>query len=130
MRAVHAGQYDKAGQPYHLHPEAVAAMCADEEAKVVALLHDVVEDTSATPDALAAAFSPEIAGHVCTLTHAKDEDYFAYIRRVKRDPVAAKVKAADLRHNLDLTRLPAVGLADVLRAGKYVEALKILLSDD
>lgn len=127
MYAAHAGQIDKAGQPYYLHPLAVSEMCVSPTAKIIALLHDVIEDTAITVSDISDRFGPEIARYVDAVTHRTGEGYFDYIRRVKSDPIAAEVKIADLRHNLNLTRLPRIGLDDVLRAEKYIAALKLLL---
>lgn len=73
--------------------------------KAVAYLHDVLEDTSVTVDELRNMFPNEIVDGVITLTHRKDESYFEYISRVSTSKLAKKVKAADLLHNLDITRI-------------------------
>ena len=101
---AHAGQVDKAGVPYILHPAAVAAAVAEygETAMVVALLHDVVEDTDTTIETIRDRFGPEVAGPVDLLTkpEGSDLDYDTYLDRICADPIAATVKLADMRHNM------------------------------
>ena len=116
---AHQGQTDKAGRDYILHPRAVAARMETEEEKTVALLHDVLEDTFVTEATLRNLFGDAVTDAVVTLTHREGEDYEAYIRRIGDHPLALRVKLADLRHNMDLTRLPEVTEADLRRAEKY-----------
>ena len=125
---AHRGQVDKAGKAYILHPRAVAAQVEGEEAKAAALLHDVLEDTDITEDTLRNLFGDRITDTVCTLTHRKGESYEAYICRIGDDPPAARIKLADLRHNLDLSRLPRVTQRDLLRAEKYRRSTAYLLT--
>lgn len=101
---AHQGQFDPCGMPYVFHPFHLAEQMDDEAAVCVALLHDVVEDTPVTLEALAAQFPPEVVEAVRCLTHGDDEDYEAYLARVKANPLALKVKRADLKHNMDETR--------------------------
>ena len=103
---AHAGQTDKAGMPYIFHPFHVAEQMTDEISVCVALLHDVVEDTAVTFGELEKQFPWEVADAVKLLTREEGEDYFEYIAKIKADPVAMAVKIADLKHNLDLSRLP------------------------
>ena len=125
---AHAGQVDKAGKPYILHPIAVASMQDTEEGFIVGMLHDVVEDTYVTlPDLLNQGFSHEIVEAVELLTHAKDEDYMTYVKRIKGNKLATKVKLADLKHNSDLSRLPVVREKDIRRVEvKYKPAIEFL----
>lgn len=125
---AHAGQVDKAGKPYILHPIAVASMQDTEEGFIVGMLHDVVEDTYVTlPDLLKQGFSHEIVEAVELLTHAKDEDYMTYVKRIKGNKLAEKVKLADLKHNSDLSRLPVVREKDIRRVEvKYKPAIEFL----
>lgn len=105
---AHAGQTDKAGLPYIEHPKAVAARLddSDVDGRVVALLHDVVEDTPVTLDDLAAAgASDDVIEALNALTHLPDEPRLDYIERVWRIPLARRVKAADLSENGDPARL-------------------------
>ena len=96
---AHAGQTDKAGQPHIGHPIHVAEAMETEDATVVALLHDVVEDSNWTLDDLAKeGFTGEQVEAVAALTHDPGVTYFEYIRSIKQDPLATAVKIADLRH--------------------------------
>lgn len=95
---AHLGQTDKAGAPYILHPMRVAMHCETEEEKIVALLHDVVEDTSVTFEELKAeGFSDEVLTALKCLTRTEDEEYETFIRRVATNPLAIKVKIQDLK---------------------------------
>lgn len=126
-RKVHAGQTDKAGQPYIEHVLAVAERMDTEEAVCTAVLHDVLEDGGLVADDLRAAGMPEpVVEAVALLTHDPAVDYYDYIREVAANPLAAKVKHADLEHNADITRLPRPTSIDMKRRSKYIEALSIL----
>ena len=119
----HAGQVDKGGEPYYLHPFAVADAVDGELAKTVAYLHDVVEDTDATLEWLEGqGFSAEVVEAVDAITRREDEEYFDYIERVGRNEVASAVKAADLKHNLDPSRK---GATPQMRE-RYERALSML----
>ena len=123
---AHQGQTDKAGRDYLLHPLAVAARMETEEEKTVALLHDVLEDTFVTEATIRNLFGPEIAGAVSAMTHRPEESYEDYIRRLGENPLARKVKLEDLRHNMDLSRLPVVTDQDLQRVEKYRRAFRFL----
>ena len=128
----HKGQTDKAGAPYFLHPISVALRVTTESEKITALLHDIIEDTELTLSDLRNfdfAFSDEVIEAVKAITKDPNEDYFEYIYRVKKNPIATAVKIADLKHNLDLSRLSEVTDKDRRRAAKYRKALKILVSE-
>ena len=127
---AHANQVDKAGKPYLHHPLAVADGVESEEAKVVALLHDIAEDTSITLDSLRALFGDTIADALTCLTHREGESYDEYVRRAAANPLARKVKMADLTHNMDLSRLPVVTDWDRERVKKYQRAMAYLKSVD
>lgn len=124
---AHRGQVDKAGRPYILHPMAVANMVTTEQEKVVALLHDVIEDVNITAGFIRDVFGEEIAIAVKVLTHDPSESYTAYIRRIKEHPLAKVVKLADLSHNLQVERLPQITERDKARIHKYQRARKLLL---
>lgn len=124
--AKHSGQFDKAGVTYFEHPKEVANRVDGEEAKIVALLHDTVEDTDATVEEIRGMFGDEIADAVAVITHGKEEPYFDYIERVKKNELARKVKLADLSHNMELSRLPVVTERDLKRLEKYKKAVEIL----
>lgn len=126
MRA-HRGQRDKAGEDYIKHPLYIAEQMDDEDSTVVALLHDVVEDSDITFDELCAhGFSVRVIDALKLLTHDDGEDYFSYIARVRENPLAAKVKLADLRHNSDWTRLPDISENDRTRLEKYRRSIGML----
>jgi len=128
--AAHAGQVDKAGQPYIDHPIRVAAHFSDETLGVIALLHDVVEDTPVTLERIAQEFGPDVAAEVEALTRREGESYAEFIRRVAQRPLARRVKIADLQDNLDLSRLPSLSERDWERVRRYREALAVLQSQD
>lgn len=133
----HAGQKDKAGLPYIFHPYHLAEQMGDDEYAVcTALLHDVVEDTGMTfSDLEREGFPGEVISALKCLTHEDGVPYLgAYIEGIKADPIARKVKLADLRHNSDPTRLPPAKDAAELRRReermeKYAKAIAFLESD-
>lgn len=128
---AHAGQTDKCGLPYVCHPLHVAESMEDEVTCTAALLHDVVEDTDVTFEDLAEmGFTPEVLRIVRLLTHDPEVPYMDYVRRIKEDPQAVKVKLSDLRHNSDLTRIDHVAQRDLDRVKKYKAAMELLLSKD
>lgn len=102
---AHEGQYDRSGIPYIFHPFHVAEEMTDEISTCAALLHDVVEDTDISMEELEKLFPKEVTDAVELLTHEPDTDYYAYVHRLKSNPVAKAVKWADLRHNMDESRL-------------------------
>ena len=103
---AHEGQKDKDGQPYILHPLRVMHAVEGVEAQIVAVLHDVVEDTSVTlEDLRAAGFSETILAGVRCVTHGKNESYADYVVRCKTNPLGRQVKLADLEDNSRLARL-------------------------
>lgn len=124
---AHEEQFDKAGRPYIEHPTHVAPSVKGEEAKAVAWLHDVVEDTSLTFDDLAAmGIKDAVIDALQLLTHDETVSYFDYVRELKQNPLAKMVKQADLEHNSDLSRLENVTEEDKRRAEKYRQAMQIL----
>lgn len=127
---AHKEQADKGGEPYYLHPFHVASNCKTEKQKIVALLHDVVEDNDRYSfDYFSElGFSPDIVEALDAITHRKDENYEEYIERVKANELARVVKIQDLRHNLDLTRLKVITEKDLARVKKYKHCLKSLNS--
>ena len=129
---AHHGQTDKSGVPYVFHPLHLAESMDDEISCCAALLHDVVEDTSVSLEELARHFPAEVVEAVALLTHEEDVDYFDYVRRIKGNPIAKKVKLADLAHNSDASRFAGVpvpeGQIGRLRS-KYTKAKAILLED-
>ena len=105
-KLAHKGQKDKAGIDYFTHPEAVAAMLETPEEKVVGYLHDTVEDTDVTVEEIRTVFGDEIADAVALMTHADGVPYMDYVKEIGKNPLARKVKLADLTHNMDISRIP------------------------
>jgi (p)ppGpp synthase/HD superfamily hydrolase len=126
---AHAGQTDKAGQPYLTHPVAVAGKVRTPEEKITALLHDVLEDTFVLPETIGNLFGAEILAAVQAVTKREDEDYMDFVARAKRNPIARAVKLADLEHNMDLSRIPNPTEKDLARAEKYRRAKAFLAED-
>jgi len=123
---AHHGQLDKSGVPYVYHPIHLAEQMQTEEECIVALLHDVVEDTNITFEQLEKEFSETVIQALRLLTHDDSVDYMDYVRNLKDNPIAKNVKLADLHHNSDVTRLDEISEKDKLRNKKYSEAIKIL----
>lgn len=123
---AHLNQVDKSGVPYIYHPIHLAEQMETEDECIVALLHDVVEDTEITFEQLDKDFSSTIIEALKLLTHDKEVDYFEYINNIKNNPIAKKVKLADLKHNSDITRLEKVTKKDEERREKYRRAIDIL----
>jgi (p)ppGpp synthase/HD superfamily hydrolase len=117
----HAGKKRRNGNPYIIHPIRVSQEVKSDTEKVIALLHDVLEDSDATPKEIEDLFGTEIAAAVCILTHCKEEDYARYIERIKTNPMATTVKIADIADNLgDSPTSKAIT--------KYAEALDMLVN--
>ena len=118
----HAGQFDRGGNPYILHPLKVMYYLKsnDEELQCIALAHDLVEDTDTTYDELRSmGFTNRVIDGIAALTKLPGESYDQYKERVKANPDAIKVKMADLRHNTDIRRLKGVTEKDLARVEKY-----------
>ena len=127
---AHAGQKDRAGAPYILHPIRLMIQMDSENAMMAAVLHDVVENSVWTLDDLRKeGFSNEVLNAVDSLTHKdkEEEDYWDYIQRAKSDPIAIKVKLADLEDNLNPDRLNEVTEKDEKRFDRYRKAQEMLL---
>ena len=124
---AHKHQRDKSGLPYVFHPIHLAEQMDDEYSTVTALLHDVVEDTDYTPEDLRRMGYPEpVLEALHLLTHDDAVPYMDYVVAIKSNPIARKVKLADLRHNSDLTRLDVINEKALKRVQKYQEAIKFL----
>ena len=124
---AHKDQLDKSGMPYVFHPFHLAEQMTDEDTTVVALLHDLIEDTEYTLDDLRAlGFSEKIIEAIGLMTHAEDVPYMEYVAEIKKNPIARAVKLADLRHNSDMSRLSSVSERDIKRAEKYKAAIELL----
>ena len=128
---AHKGQFDKAGRDYIEHPLRVMEMGKTEEEKIVGVLHDVVEDTPWTFEALEAeGFAPEIiAALKCVTKVSENENYDDFIERVKKNPLAVAVKINDLSDNMDIRRLPYLSDKDIKRLKKYLKAYKKLTGE-
>ena len=126
---AHHGQLDYNGVPYIFHPIHLAESMDDEFSCCVALLHDVVEDTDVTLEELKTIFPAEVTDAVALMTHNDSTDYFDYVRAIKANPIAKKVKLADLAHNSDQTRCIGSDLSEERKGKwrvKYEKATKIL----
>ncbi len=123
---AHMNQFDKAGVPYIYHPIHLAEQMETETECIVALLHDVVEDTDITFKDLEKEFPKDSIEALKLLTHDKKVDYMEYIKAIKKNDIAKKVKIADLIHNSDETRLENITIKDISRKEKYKKALDIL----
>ena len=128
---AHKNQVDKSGMPYVFHPFHVAEQMKDEVTTIVALLHDVVEDTDYTLDDIAAmGFGQDVVEALTLMTHDKNVPYLDYVAKIKDNPVARAVKLADLAHNSDPTRLDVIDEKAKERLDKYQKAIAILKSND
>ena len=132
---MHTNQKDKGGEDYLKHPLHLAYKCKarghSNDVQIVAVLHDVIEDSCYTfEDLEAAGFSKDIIDALKLLTHDKDEDYFEYISKIKENDIARKVKIEDLLHNSDIRRIPPEKIGDAEKIMKmfvkYSTALNML----
>lgn len=135
---AHRGQRDKAGAPYILHPLRVMLALDRTVDRTVGVLHDVVEDggTDWTFERLAAeGFAADVIDALRLVTKRPEDQgddldtYLRFVRRTLANPIARRVKIADIRDNLDVTRMPEVTERDRLRLNRYLEALKILQTE-
>ena len=125
---VHRGQTDRNGRPYILHPLHIMLQMDDEAEMIAAVLHDTIEDSEMTLEELREeGFSGEVLTAVELLTHDKESTpYEDYVRRLKPNPMARKIKMADLKHNMDIRRMDRVQESDLARLQKYHRAWRIL----
>jgi (p)ppGpp synthase/HD superfamily hydrolase len=121
---AHIGQVDKAGDPYILHPLRVMLAMRTETEQIAAVLHDVVEDSDWTLEALRLkGFPAQVIAAVDHLTRRKEEKtYEAFIRRAGQHPIARRVKLADLQDNMDIRRIRQLKDKDIKRLKKYHQA--------
>ncbi len=125
----HKGQVDKAGKPYFLHPMTVALNCNNDDEKVVALLHDILEDTEITVEELIEKGIPErLCRSIVVITKKENDSYEKYVDRVAKDPIAIAVKIKDLEHNMDVSRLQDPTQKDYDRIEKYRKVHSKLLN--
>ena len=131
---AHEGQVDKGGEPYVFHPIRMALSLNSREERIVALLHDVVEDCPGwTFERIASfGFGPEIIEALNAVTKdpqadlADEGEYMAFVRRAAADPIGRSVKLADLRDNCDLRRIPEPTEGDLARIDKYQRAIELI----
>lgn len=124
---AHAGQTDKSGVPYIFHPWHLAESMPDEASTIAALLHDVAEDTTLTLEDLAKqGFGTAVMQALRLLTHDKTVAYMDYIRALQDDPIARRVKLADLAHNSDTSRLDILPQGAAHKLALYKEATALL----
>ncbi len=126
--ARHKGQTDKSGKAYFLHPMRVAMKCTRDEEKIVAMLHDVIEDCGVTPEyLLAEGFPQEIVDAILSVTKQENENYTEFVARAKQNPIGRIVKIHDIEDNLDITRLSSIDKKICQRCNKYLAAREYLL---
>lgn len=124
---AHMGQLDKGGNPYILHPVRVMLGCKNLDEKIVAMLHDTLEDSDLTAnDLLNEGFPKNMVDAVVCLTRDKNQDYLEHIKIVATNPLATAVKLSDLADNMDLNRLPGLTQKDFQRLERYLRAKLIL----
>ncbi|MFN7989769.1 MAG: HD domain-containing protein [Thermoanaerobaculia bacterium] len=124
---AHSGEVDKAGQPYILHPLRVMLRLATPEERIVAVLHDVLEDTTITREELRAeGFGEAVIEALDSVTKRVGEDYEPFVRRAAGNPIGRRVKLADLADNTDRSRLPNPTSEDEARFAKYERAMEVI----
>lgn len=128
---AHRGSVDKSGVPYILHPLRLMSRMTTDAERMIAVLHDVVEDTNWTLDALRAeGFSEDILSALDCLTRREGETYEAFIARASANPLARRVKIADLEDNMDIRRLSRLADKDVGRLRRYLQAWQFIAGVD
>ena len=126
---AHAGQLDKAGKPYILHPLRLMLKFQNKQEQVVAVLHDTIEDSDMILEDLASfGFSELIIDALDCLSKRKNEEYEDFIKRIVPNELARKIKIEDIKDNLDLTRIESINSEDLKRVLKYHNSLRILLA--
>jgi len=126
---AHEGQLDKGGEPYILYPLRVMIKLKDEKQRIVAVLHDVIENTNVTDiDLVVEGLDIELAKAILTLSKSRDESYDEYIDRISKDEFAIQVKLADLEDNMDISRINNPTGKDYERVVKYGKAREKLMN--
>ena len=126
---AHSHQVDKSGMPYVFHPFHLAEQMDTEESTILALLHDIVEDTDFTLEDLAEMGYPStVIDALALMTHDPSVPYMDYVKQISANALATKVKLADLRHNSDLSRLDVIDSKALARVEKYAAAIQLLES--
>lgn len=119
MMKAHSGQKDKGGQPYFLRPLRVSRNVKDKRAKIVALLHGVLENSDKYTFDDLKFLDDKQREALILLTHDKDEDYFSYVKKVKNSKLSREVKLNDLEDNMNLKRLKVISEKDKQMIEKY-----------
>jgi (p)ppGpp synthase/HD superfamily hydrolase len=124
---IHAGEKDRYGRPYILHPLRVMMKVGTEREKIVAILHDVIEDSDLElKDLSDEGFSPEVVTAVDCLSKRDGEEYQAYIKRILPNPLARAIKLADLEDNMNLERVNHLEEKEFQRFARYHQAWLVL----
>ena len=124
---AYSGQIDKAGSAYIFHPIRVSNRCSTDDERIVALLHDTIEDTEVTAEyLLMEGFPRNIVDAILSVTRNEDESYDDFIKRSRLNPIGRQVKLHDLEDNMDITRLNELTEKDIYRLNKYIKAYKYL----
>lgn len=124
---AHSGQIDKAGSAYIFHLIRVSNRCSTDDERIVALLHDTIEDTEVTTEyLLMEGFPRNIVDAILSVTRNEDESYDDFIKRSRLNPIGRQVKLHDLEDNMDITRLNELTEKDIYRLNKYIKAYKYL----
>lgn len=124
---AHLYQVDKAGVPYIFHPIRVSNRCSTDDERIVALLHDTIEDTEVTAEyLLMEGFPRNIVDAILSVTRNEDENYEDFIKRSRLNPIGRQVKLHDLEDNMDITHLNELTEKDLYRLNKYIKAYKYL----
>lgn len=124
---AHKNQVDKAGMPYVMHPIRVAANFIDPRLVIIALLHDILEDSKTiTAKDISNEFNENVLDIIKLLTRVRNENYFDYIKKIKAHSDAVKIKLADLKDNINILRLVSITDEDKVRLNKYIKAYRIL----
>lgn len=123
----HADQRDKTGAAYFQHPMRVAMKCSTDEEKIVALLHDTIEDTDVTAEyLLSEGFPKYIVDGILSVTKREGESYEDFVARAKENPLGRVVKLHDLEDNLNIFRLTELDTEMASRFNKYLRAYRFL----
>ena len=123
----HAGQLDKGGQPYILHPLRLMLQFSNPTLQIIAVLHDILEDTATTAEDLKAlGFSAEIIQSIQALTKQTGESRLEAAKRTTLNPLATQVKYVDVADNMNLTRINNPTARDFARLEEYKEVLEII----
>jgi len=128
---AYTGKTDKAGQDYIRHPLRLMAKMTTDYEMSVALLHDVIEDSNITAaDLLAEGIPDEVVDAVLCLTKQAGENYQTFVLRAKQNPLARKVKIADIEDNINVLRLLTLSEKDLARIAKYHAAWRVLTAPE